>query len=199
MDSSQLGQLVSLIQSRTNQTIAVDAVSCLTSLAIFFYPDDKRRGCFTPLVQEPFLPALLQAASQADASVASQLWTSAADLVFECPRLFASKKQGSALLGAYLTLAASVLHAVQPDDYASDDDGMASAALEFVCAAVEGSPGTFKRERGLLEASAVLLLQVTGMEDGSEEWLSTDPTDEGKRGGWDLVYLFSSLQRMSLL
>lgn len=168
-----------MIQGKTTPAIAVEAVACLASLAIFFYPDDNRRGCFASVLEESYLYALLQAA-QADASIAVQLWTSVADLVFECPRLFASKKQGSALLGKYLTLAAAVLHSVPAEEYGADEEGAVSAALEFVCAAVEGSPGTFKRERALLEASAVLLLQVTGMEDGSDDWLTTDPTDEGK-------------------
>lgn len=179
LDSGNLSQLVGLIQGKTTPAIAVEAVSCLTALSIYFYPDEKRRNCFAPILGESYLPALLQAA-QADPAIAVQLWTSAGDLVFECPRLFASKKQGSALLGKYLSLAASVLHSVPADEYGADEDGVASAALEFVCAAVEGSPTTFKRERGLLEASAVLLLQVTGMEDGSDDWLHTDPTDEGK-------------------
>ena len=186
LDSQNLNQLVSLIQSKTTPAVAVEAVACLASLSIYFYPDEKRRSCFSPILQEGYLPALLQAA-QADASVAVQLWTSAADLVFECPRLFASKRGGSALLGKYLSLAAAVLHAVPADEYGQDEDGVASAALEFVCAAVEGSPGTFKRERGLLEASAVLLLQVTGMEDGSTDWLTTDPTDEGNWGEIDCL------------
>jgi hypothetical protein len=188
-----------MIQGKTAPAIAVESVACLSALGIYFYPDDARRGCFVSVLEESYLYALLQAA-QADASIAVQLWTSAADLVFECPRLFASKKHGSALLGKYLSLAASVLHGVPADEYGADEEGVASAALEFVCAAVEGSPGTFKRERALLEASAVLLLQVTGMEDGSDDWLQTDPTDEGNQMDCDehdclftylLTYLFS--------
>lgn len=177
LDSAHLNQLIGLIQARTTATTAVESLNALTALSIYFYGDEKRRQCFQSVVSEAFLGGLLKSVNEA------QLWNSAADLVFECPRLFASKKSGSALLAFYLSLAAQCLQSVPQDEYASGDDGPAPAALEFVCAAVEGSPATFKREKGLLEAAIVLLLQVTAMEDGSNDWLTTDPTDEGKSPG----------------
>lgn len=75
LDSTHLSQLVRMIQAKTTPAIAVEAVACLTALSIYFYPDDQRRACFAPVLEESYLYALLQAA-QADASIATQLWTS---------------------------------------------------------------------------------------------------------------------------
>lgn len=180
-ESNALTALVSVISGvvATRPSVSVEAVKSLSALSIFFYPDEKRRNVFAPIVNQivPSVVQMLSANVDANEDDLAQVLTCAADLVYECPRLFAAKKQEKNILQEYVAMVSALIRRLKEDDYESEDM-VASAALEFLCSAVEGNAPAFRRDRALLEASAVLLLQVAGMESGTDEWLSTDPTDE---------------------
>ena len=180
-DSSALSALFAVINGviSVHPAVAVEAVQALSALTIFFYPDEKRRNTFASVVTQtvPSVAQMLSASIDEKEDELAQVLNNSADLVFECPRLFAGKKQEKNALNEYVAMASALIRRLSEDQY-QDEDKVASAALEFICAAVEGNPAAFRRDRALLEASAVLLLQVTGMESGTDEWLGTDPTDE---------------------
>ena len=181
-ESSALLSLISIINGvvSTRPAAAVEGVQALTALTIFFYPDEKRRSAFATVITQtvPSVAQMLSASINEKEDELSQVLNCAADLVFECPRLFAGKKQEkNNALQEYVAMASALIRRLTEDQF-DDEDKVASSALEFVCAAVEGNPNAFRRDRALLEASAVLLLQVAGMESGTDEWLTTDPTDE---------------------
>ena len=181
-DSSALMTILSVINGVVSGRpgVAVDAVQALSSLTIFFYPDEKRRTVFTSVVTQivPSVAQMLSGSINEKEDEMAQVLNCAADMVFECPRLFSGKKQEkNNILSEYVAMASALIRRLSEDEYAGEDK-VASAALEFICAAVEGNPSVFRRDRALLETSAVLLLQVTGMESGTDDWLTTDPTDE---------------------
>lgn len=181
-ESPALLSLISVINGVVSNrpATAVEGVQALTALTIFFYPDEKRRSAFNTVITQtvPSVAQMLSASIDDKEDELSQVLNCAADLAFECPRLFAGKKQEkNNSLQEYVAMASALIRRLNEDQY-EDEDKVASSALEFICAAVEGNPNAFRRDRALLEASAVLLLQVTGMESGTDEWLTTDPTDE---------------------
>lgn len=180
-DSSALSALLAVINGviTVHPAVAVDAVQALSALTIFFYPDEKRRNVFASVITQtiPSVAQMLSASISEKEYELAQVLNCAADLVFECPRLFAGKKQEKNALNEYVAMASALIRRLSEDQY-QDEDKVASAALEFICAAVEGNPAAFRRDRALLEAASVLLLQVTGMESGTDDWLRTDPTDE---------------------
>lgn len=181
-DASALVSLISVINGvvSTRPAVAVEAVQALSSLTIFFYPDEKRRSAFSTVVTQtvPSVAQMLSGSIEEKEDELAQVLNCAADLAFECPRLFTGKKQEkNNTMSEYVAMASALIRRLREDQF-DEEDKVASAALEFICAAVEGNPSAFRRDRALLEASAVLLLQVTGMESGTDDWLTTDPTDE---------------------
>lgn len=176
-DINGLTSLVKAISSCSSRhAVVVEMVQALTALAIFFYSDEQRRPAFTEVVTM-IIPGLIQQNfNKEDEEELTQLLSCCSDLVYECPRLFSSKKQQSCLF-EYLSMASALIRRLSVDQY-DEEDSVSSSALEFICAAVEGNPGAFRRDRALLEASALLLLEVTGMESNTEDWLQTDPNDE---------------------
>lgn len=181
-DSSALMSLNSIINGvvSARPATAVEGVQALSALTIFFYPDEKRRTAFSSVITQtvPAVAQMLSASIDEKEDELSQVLNCAADLVFECPRLFAGKKQEkNNALQEYIAMASALIRRLNEDQY-DEEDKVASSALEFICAAVEGNPNAFRRDRALLEASAVLLLQVAGMESGTDDWQTTDPNDE---------------------
>jgi importin-5 len=188
-ETSGLVSLVSVLSgvlSKRGVGVAVEGSEALCNLTIFFYPDEKRREAFLPVVTQ-IIPSIVEGLRSVEEreEELGQVLNCCASLVFECPRLFVSGgkgkgkgKQGKAnVLGEYISMAAVLIRRLTSDQY-GEEDVVASAALELICAAVEGNPGAFRRDGQLLEASSVLLLQVAGMESDTSDWLSTDPTDE---------------------
>lgn len=200
-DAPALVSLVSVINGVVSNRpgVSVEAVQALSSLTIFFYPDEKRRSAFTTVVTQtvPAVAQMLSGSIDEKEDDLAQVLNCAADLVFECPRLFTGKKQEkTSTLPEYVAMASALIRRLREDQY-DEEDKVASAALEFICAAVEGNPSAFRRDRALLEASAVLLLQVTGMESGTDEWLTTDPTDEDDNASMSILGQ-QSLDRFAL-
>lgn len=173
-----LKQVVAMIVSTAIQRIQgtkLEATRALTALAI--YHAEEHLDMFQAVVSQ-FLPAIISEGIL-PADQPSLVLNCAADLVFECPKLFAKGKGNTALMGQYFGLMGQIIRSVPADEYC-DAPASASAALEFICAAVEGNGSFFRRSgsRGLVEQAAQLLLEATAMEDGSNDWLETDPQDE---------------------
>lgn len=193
-DGASLVRLVQLLSSLAMTLIDAadapvgDAVQALVSLAICFYEDEGRRGAFQPLVEET-LPALIERLAQQGErheETLALVLACAGDIVFECPRLFSSRRGGSCL-ARYVAQCGALVRRIPADSY-GEEDAVGAAALEFVCAAVEGSPKTFRRDRALLEASAALLLDATAMEDDDDAtWNATNPADEDDGGSMSVL------------
>ena len=76
----------------------------------------------------------------------------------------------------YVAMAFALIRRLNEDQY-DEEDKSCSSALEFICAAVEGNPNAFRRDRALLEALLFFYFKSLN-ESGTDDWQTTDPNDE---------------------